>query len=68
MLLHGPLEEVGSLVIVLRLFRVFKIIEESSTVADEELEQLQEKLSELERENASLRLRHTNGARTPEDV
>lgn len=68
MLLHGPLEEVGSLVIVLRLFRVFKIIEESSTVADEELEQLQEKLSELERENASLRLRYTNGARMPEDV
>lgn len=45
------------MIIALRLFRVFKIVEESSTVAEETLEQLQERIEELEKENDVLRRR-----------
>ncbi|EXJ71450.1 uncharacterized protein A1O5_05258 [Cladophialophora psammophila CBS 110553] len=48
-LLRGPLEEAGSLVVVLRLWRVFKIIEEFSSGAEDQLAELQEKIDELER-------------------
>ena len=57
MSLHGPVEEAGTLIIILRLFRVFKIVEESSTVAEETLDQLQEKVETLEKENETLRRR-----------
>ena len=53
-LLHGVLEEVASLVIVLRLWRVFKIIEELSVGAEEQMEQLQKRLESLEDEKRSL--------------
>lgn len=53
-LLHGPLEEAGALVIVLRLFRVFKIIEEGSDVAMEGMEGLEERVREMEVENERL--------------
>lgn len=56
-LLHGPLEEAGSLIIILRLFRVFKIVEESSTVAQDQMEGLAERIEELEKENHNLRHR-----------
>ena len=53
------LEEVGSTVVVLRLWRVFKIIEEFSTGAeeqmDERVEELQQENEELRKELASLR-------------
>ncbi|EXJ77426.1 hypothetical protein A1O3_09652 [Capronia epimyces CBS 606.96] len=49
-LLRGPLEEAGSLVVVFRLWRIFKIIEEFSTGANDELEDLQERIEALERE------------------
>ncbi|EXJ82071.1 hypothetical protein A1O1_08140 [Capronia coronata CBS 617.96] len=49
-LLRGPLEEAGSLVVVFRLWRIFKIIEEFSTGAADELEELQERIEALERE------------------
>lgn len=49
-LLRGPLEEAGSLVVIFRLWRVFKIIEEFSTGAADELEELQERIDALERE------------------
>lgn len=52
--LHGVLEEVASLVIVLRLWRVFKIIEELSLGAEEQMEGLQEKAEALERENQKM--------------
>ena len=55
--LHGPVEEAGTLIIILRLFRVFKIVEESGTVAEETLDQLQERLEGLEKENETLRRR-----------
>ncbi|EOD51522.1 Ion transport [Neofusicoccum parvum] len=54
-LLRGPVEEVASLVIVLRLWRVFKIIEELSVGAQEQMESLEKRVEDLEKENADLR-------------
>lgn len=54
-LLRGVLEEVGSLVVVLRLWRVFKIIEELSAGAEEQMEPLQEKVEDLEKQCGELR-------------
>ncbi|KAI9750535.1 MAG: hypothetical protein M4579_006425 [Chaenotheca gracillima] len=56
-LLHGVLEEVASLVVVLRLWRVFKIIEELSAGANERMEGLVERVEKLETENAALKRR-----------
>jgi len=53
--LKGVLEEIGSLVVVLRLWRVFKIIEELSAGAEEQMEGLSERCEGLERENEELR-------------
>ena len=53
-MLKGVLEEVGSLVVTLRLWRVFKIIEELSAGAEEQMEPLQERLEVLEKENGEL--------------
>lgn len=50
------LEEVASLVIVLRLWRVFKIIEELSMGAEEQMEGLQERLEILEQEKSHIEL------------
>ncbi|EMC97565.1 hypothetical protein BAUCODRAFT_50672, partial [Baudoinia panamericana UAMH 10762] len=49
--LKGVLEEVGSLVVVLRLWRVFKIIEELSAGAEEQMEPLLERIEDLEKQN-----------------
>ena len=54
-LLRGPLEEAGSLVVVLRLWRVFKIIEEFSTGANDEMEGLYEHIDRLREENDKIR-------------
>ena len=53
--LKGVLEEIGSLVVVLRLFRVIKIIDELSAGAEEQMEPLRERMEELEKENHDLR-------------
>lgn len=53
------MEEAGSLIIILRLFRVFKIVEESSTVATEQIETYEDRIKELEEENRDLRRRVT---------
>ncbi|OJD28729.1 voltage-gated hydrogen channel 1 [Diplodia corticola] len=55
LLLRGPLEEVATLVIVLRLWRVFKIIEELTAGAKDQMERLQEQIESLQEENANLR-------------
>ncbi|OAP61053.1 hypothetical protein AYL99_06057 [Fonsecaea erecta] len=67
-LLRGPLEEAGSLVVILRLWRVFKIIEEFSSGAEDQIAELQDKIDELERaredvvkENQQLRHRLRSG-------
>lgn len=54
-LLRGILEEVASIVIILRLWRVFKIIEELSAGAQDQMEGLEAKLEVSEQENANLR-------------
>ena len=54
--LRGQLEEVASLVIVLRLWRVFKIIEELSVGAEEQMEGLRERIEELEKKNEEMKL------------
>lgn len=53
--LKGVLEEIGSVVIVLRLWRVFKIIEELSAGAQEQMEPLMERLEAAEKENLAMR-------------
>jgi cell division protein FtsB len=52
--LHGVSEEAASLIVVLRLWRVFKIIEELSVGAQEQMEELKEKIEDLEKGNREL--------------
>lgn len=52
---EDTLEEIVTLIIVLRLWRVFKIIEELSAGAEERMEPLQEKIEDLEMQNGELR-------------
>ena len=54
-LLRGVIEEVASLVVILRLWRVAKIIEELSVGAQEQMEDLIEKITDLQRENEELK-------------
>lgn len=53
-LLRGILEEIASLVIVLRLWRVFKIIEELSVGSQEQTEGLRQRIEALEKEKSQL--------------
>lgn len=55
-LLRGVLEEIAELVIVLRLWRVFKIIEELSVGAEEQMESVRERVEVLEDENRVLKI------------
>ena len=54
MFLQGAIEEIGSAVVILRLWRVFKIIEELSTGAQEQMDTLNERIEQLEKENQRL--------------
>ena len=54
MALRGGLEEAGSLIIVLRLWRVFKIIEEFSAGADDQMEELHEYIVKLQQEKQEI--------------
>lgn len=53
--LKGVLAEVGSLVVVLRLWRVFKIIEEFSAGASETMDKMTEVIEQLQLENKELK-------------
>jgi hypothetical protein len=71
--LHGVTREVGVLVIVLRLWRVFEIIEELSAASQdqvdglwEEIEQLESERDELKRERAKLAQERDELSRTRE--
>lgn len=55
MLTRGVVEEVASLIIILRLWRFVKIIEELSVAGSERMEDLEMKIERLEEENANLR-------------
>jgi len=69
--LKGFLEEIGSIVVVLRLWRVFKIIEEFSAGAADQMDILAEQVEHLDLENKELRkelhLLKTNGTNAQED-
>lgn len=54
---HGTVEEIGSLIIILRLWRFVKIVDELGVTTEERTEELESKLAALERENESLRAR-----------
>jgi len=55
--LRGIVEEIGSIVVVLRLWRVFKIIEELSAASADALEKYEDQIEELRRENLVLKQR-----------
>ncbi|THX44048.1 hypothetical protein D6D10_00619 [Aureobasidium pullulans] len=55
-LLRGILEEVASLVIILRLWRVIKIMEELSVGAQEQTEALRERIELLEHEKSQMEI------------
>lgn len=54
-LTQGIAEEIGSLVVILRLWRFIKIVEEFSLGASEQMEFLQARLELLEKENGELK-------------
>ncbi|KAM0344769.1 hypothetical protein ACHAPU_007142 [Fusarium lateritium] len=54
-LLRGIVEEVASLIVVMRLWRVVKIIEELSLGAQEQTEELSEKLDKFREDNEALK-------------
>ncbi|RMZ84026.1 hypothetical protein DV737_g1302, partial [Chaetothyriales sp. CBS 132003] len=60
LLLKGPLQEAGSLVVILRLWRVFKIVEEFSTNANDQMEDLYEEINHLKKENDKVRSESDN--------
>ena len=53
--LKGVLEEAGSIVVILRLWRVFKIVEEFSAGASDQMESMTEQIEELKAENQGLK-------------
>ncbi|MCJ1293935.1 hypothetical protein MMC34_005492 [Xylographa carneopallida] len=66
--LKGVLEEIGSIVVVLRLWRVFKIIEEFSAGAEEQMDDLTERIEKLEMENKELKKELYSLRNTDDDV
>lgn len=54
-LTRGVVEEVASLVVILRLWRFVKIIEEMSVGASEQMEDVEMRAEQLEKENAELK-------------
>lgn len=54
-LTRGIAEEIGSLIVILRLWRFVKIAEEFSLGANEQMETLQARIETLEQENEALR-------------
>ena len=55
--LKGVLEEAGSVIVILRFWRVFKIVEEFSAGASDQMDAIKEQMEALEVENKSLRKR-----------
>jgi voltage-gated hydrogen channel 1 len=53
--LRGVDEEIASLVVILRLWRFFKIIEEMSASAQEEMDAMEAKMETLDMENKELK-------------
>ena len=57
MLEHNEVGEIASLIIMLRLWRFVKIIDEFSVQASESTEGLRRKIEDLEKQNRDLRTR-----------
>lgn len=55
--LQGMEEELGSLIVVLRLWRVFQIIEELRSASEDTMEEYGDEIERLRQENAGLRQR-----------
>jgi ABC-type phosphate transport system auxiliary subunit len=55
LLTQGIVEEIASLVIILRLWRFVKIVEELSVGASENMEDIEAEAEQLQRENAELK-------------
>ncbi|KAK4211098.1 ion transporter [Rhypophila decipiens] len=55
-LTRGIVEQIASLVIILRLWRLVKIVEELSVGASEQMEEIEAKVVELEAENTDLKM------------
>ncbi|OAG07440.1 uncharacterized protein CC84DRAFT_1163597 [Paraphaeosphaeria sporulosa] len=53
--LQGVEEEVASLIVILRLLRVVKIVDEISVGAEAQMSDLEQRLELLEKENCNLR-------------
>jgi voltage-gated hydrogen channel 1 len=53
--LHGVDEEIASLVVILRLWRFFKIIEELGAGAQEEMDAMEARMETLDLENKELK-------------
>lgn len=53
--LQGVEEELASFIVILRLLRVVKIVDEISVGAEQQMEDLEERLSASEKENAELK-------------
>jgi len=67
-ILHGILEEIASLVVILRLWRFFKIIEEFSVGAQEQMEGLELRLEQMESENQDLKKALSRSKGTDEEA
>ncbi|KAI1850236.1 hypothetical protein JX266_004094 [Neoarthrinium moseri] len=52
---HGLAEEIASLVVILRLWRFVKIVNEFNVEASEQTEEIRQRLEELEKENSDLK-------------
>lgn len=65
--LRGIVEELGSLVVTLRLWRVFKIIEEMGEVSAEMMEKYEDELDSLKRENVKLKRKLRGSGASEED-
>jgi hypothetical protein len=52
---HGVAEEIASLIVILRLWRLVKIANEFSVEASEQMEDIKMRLEDLEKENEGLR-------------
>lgn len=52
---HNVVEEIASLVVILRLWRFVKIVDEFSVEASEQTEDLRQRIEDLEKQNRDLR-------------
>jgi hypothetical protein len=60
--LKGIAEEAASLIVILRLWRVFKIFEELTVGAQEQVDSMAHRIQELEKEVGQLRIRRVTSS------